>query len=47
MKTGPLNVLSVRNKEQLRSAFLDFVAQHRWREIFIQNNAEVLSKNYQ
>ena len=43
VKTGPLNVLRVQNKEQLRSAFLDFVGQHQWREIFIQNNAEVFS----
>ena len=45
VKTGPLNVLRVQNGQRLRDAFQQFVAQHQWREVFIQNNAEVFPKN--
>jgi len=39
-----LSVLGVRNAQQLRDAFRQFVAQHQWREVFIQNNAEFFRK---
>jgi hypothetical protein len=44
VKRGRLNVLRVRNAQKLRVAFRQFVAQHQWRNVFIQNNAEVFPK---
>jgi len=43
VKKGPLSVVGVRNAQQLRYAFRQFVAQHKWRDVFIQNNAEVFA----
>jgi len=45
VKRGSLSVLGVRNAQQLRDAFRQFVAQHQWREVFMQNNPEVFPKN--
>lgn len=38
VRKGSLSALRVRDPEQLRMAFREFISRHQWRDVFIQNN---------